>query len=59
MIRAKKDVSQERIAKRAYEIWEARGCPPDDGVEEWVAAEAEVLADARQGRLLNLKDFFR
>ena len=43
------DVPQEKIARRAYEIWQARGCPPGDGSEDWRAAEAELLA-ARVGR---------
>ncbi|MCC7475973.1 MAG: DUF2934 domain-containing protein [Pirellulales bacterium] len=38
-------VSEEEIARRAYEIWEARGCPPGDGTDNWQAAEAELLAD--------------
>jgi hypothetical protein len=37
-------VSQEEIARRAYEIWQSRGCPSSDGTEEWQAAEAELLA---------------
>lgn len=36
-------VSQDEIARRAYEIWQARGCPPGDGHEDWEAAEAELL----------------
>jgi hypothetical protein len=42
-------VSEEEIARRAYEIWQARGCPPSDGSEDWQAAKAELLA-ARIGR---------
>ena len=38
------DVSQEEIARRAYEIWQARGCPPGDGRQDWQAAETELLA---------------
>jgi hypothetical protein len=37
-------VSQEEIARRAYEIWQSRGCPSSDGTEEWRAAEAELTA---------------
>jgi Protein of unknown function (DUF2934) len=37
-------VSQEEIARRAYEIWESRGCPSSDGTDEWQAAEAELTA---------------
>ena len=43
------DIPQEDIARRAYEIWQARGCPATDGSEEWQAAEAELMA-TRIGR---------
>jgi hypothetical protein len=36
-------ISQEAIARRAYEIWQERGCPPGDGQENWQAAEAELM----------------
>ncbi len=39
-------VSDEEIARRAYEIWQARGCPPGDGSDDWNAARAE-LQDGR------------
>jgi hypothetical protein len=42
-------VSDEQIARRAYEIWEARGKPATDGSEDWQAAKAELEA-ARIGR---------
>jgi hypothetical protein len=37
-------LSNEEIARRAYEIWESRGCPPGDGTDNWEAAKAELLA---------------
>jgi hypothetical protein len=37
------DVSQDEIAQRAYEIWQARGCPDGDGSQDWQAAEAELI----------------
>lgn len=37
-------VSQEEIARRAYQLWEARGCPPGDGTEDWEAARSELIA---------------
>jgi hypothetical protein len=37
-------VSQDEIARRAYEIWQARGCPEGDGGDNWRAAEAELTA---------------
>ena len=43
------DVPQDEIARRAYEIWQNRGCPAGDGSQDWRAAEAE-LVEARNGR---------
>ena len=37
-------VSDDEIARRAYQIWEARGCPPGDGREDWEAAKAELTS---------------
>jgi hypothetical protein len=37
-------LSEEEIARRAYELWQARGCPPGDGSEDWIAAERELVA---------------
>jgi hypothetical protein len=37
-------VSDEEIARRAYELWQARGCPPGDGAEDWQAAKAELIS---------------
>lgn len=42
-------ISRDEIANRAYAIWQARGCPPGDGAEDWRAAERELLT-ARVGR---------
>jgi hypothetical protein len=36
------EVPHEEIARRAYELWEARGCPPGDGSQDWDAALAEL-----------------
>ena len=36
----------EKIRELAYIKWEAAGCPCGDGVEFWLAAEAELLSDA-------------
>ena len=38
------DELQERIAKRAYELYLDRGCSPGCDVEDWVDAEREILA---------------
>jgi hypothetical protein len=37
-------ISEDEIARRAYSIWQSRGCPPGDGSEDWRAAEAELMA---------------
>ena len=42
-------ISDDEIARRAYAIWQSRGCPPGDGTEDWQAAEAELSA-TRVGR---------
>jgi hypothetical protein len=41
---AEAKVSHEEIARRAYELWQQRGCPPGDGSEDWQVAEAELIA---------------
>ncbi len=35
----------ESIRDAAYFRWEAAGCPCGDGVEFWLEAEAEILAN--------------
>jgi hypothetical protein len=37
------EVLQERIEKRAYELYEARGATPGHELEDWTKAEAEIL----------------
>ena len=37
------DELQERIAKRAYELYLDRGCREGCDVEDWVDAEQEIL----------------
>ena len=51
-------ITDEVIAKRAYEIWEERGRPEGDGSENWELAQKQLLAKARRRqppilRLLN------
>jgi hypothetical protein len=54
------EVPQDEIARRAYEIWQSRGCPPGDGTQDWQLAEAELLATrvgrngSTQGRLRSI-----
>jgi Protein of unknown function (DUF2934) len=37
-------VPQEEIARRAYELWQARGCPSGDGNQDWERAVAELTS---------------
>jgi hypothetical protein len=37
------DELQERIAKRAYELYLQRGCREGSDLENWVDAEREIL----------------
>jgi hypothetical protein len=41
---AESNVSEQEIARRAYELWQARGCPAGDGAEDWQAAEKELIS---------------
>lgn len=36
--------SRERIARRAYQIWQSRGCPCGTEAQDWAQAEAELRA---------------
>lgn len=41
------DAKREEIARRAYERFCDRGCADGGDVEDWLAAEQEVLAEQR------------
>jgi len=41
-------VSDDAIARRAYELWEARGCPEGDGQDDWRLAKNQLLAEQRR-----------
>jgi len=44
-------VNNETISIRAYQLWEARGCPESSGSEDWQAAKAQLDSEAqRSGR---------
>jgi hypothetical protein len=36
-------VARDQIRERAYHLWEKAGRPPGDGMEFWLAAEAEWI----------------
>jgi hypothetical protein len=46
---AKVQIPHERIAKRAYEKWMKRGCPQGTEFQDWLEAEAELVAEASRG----------
>lgn len=51
-------ISDEAIARRAYEIWEERGRPEGDGSDNWELAQKQLASAARRRqppilRLLN------
>lgn len=49
-------ISDDTIAKRAYELWQARGCPHGDGNDDWQLAKKQLQAEAhrRQPPILRL-----
>ena len=57
MDRIEGEVTTEEIARRAYELWEARGRPPGDGSEDWDAAVAE-LTSRRNGSAGGLRHWW-
>ena len=44
--------AREEILHRAYAIWESEGQPQDRKLANWLEAEAEVLRDITDGRVL-------
>lgn len=46
--RTAEPISDETISIRAYEIWQARGCPEGDGNDNWQAAQEQLAAEAEQ-----------
>jgi hypothetical protein len=40
----------DRIAKRAYELWDARGRREGYHLEDWFDAEAEVMEEIHEAR---------
>jgi len=41
-VTSSKTVSHEDIARRAKEIWQAKGCPPGCDQQNWCEAEAQL-----------------
>lgn len=40
---------EQRVRQRAYEIWQAEGCPPGCEQEHWDRAEREVAGEQPTG----------
>jgi hypothetical protein len=40
-----KGLTHERIAKRAWEIWQKRGCRPGEDERNWIEAETQLRAE--------------
>lgn len=45
---------EERIRRRAYELYVARGCEPGKEIEDWLRAEQEIRQKEEAGRLWKL-----
>lgn len=43
-------ITEEAIARRAFEKWQARGCPLWDDTADWFAAKSELEAAAKEAR---------
>lgn len=44
------DDREERIRKRAHDIWEKEGRPDGEGHRHWAQAESEVDAEDKKGK---------
>lgn len=42
-------VDESSIAARAYQLWQARGCPSGSDQEDWFAAERELRSQTAKG----------
>ena len=43
-------VDHEALAERAYELWQARGCPDGSAECDWFEAERELLGRTQEGQ---------
>lgn len=44
----KMELCHDAIAQKAYELWQAAGCPMGCDMEHWLQAEAELRAAGRR-----------
>jgi Protein of unknown function (DUF2934) len=40
----------ERISRKAYELWEQRGCPEGNDLRNWLDAEEIVMEEIHEAR---------
>ena len=43
--KTEKLLTHERIAKRAWEIWQKRGCRPGEDERNWIEAETQLRSE--------------
>jgi hypothetical protein len=43
-------VTQEKIAKLAYEKWCSRGMPHGSSMHDWLEAEKELMTECKSGK---------
>ena len=44
------DGMRERISRKAYELWQERGCQDGQDLEDWLDAEAIVMEEIHETR---------
>jgi hypothetical protein len=44
------DGMRDRIAKKAFELWQERGCRDGHDFEDWLDAEAIVMEETHEAR---------
>ncbi len=44
-------ISDEAIRKRSYRIWQLKGCPEGEDLQNWLEAKAQLEAELRAGGL--------
>lgn len=53
MARLQNENNKEEVERRAYEIWEERGCEDGHALEHWLIAERECAATAKEPERLS------
>jgi Protein of unknown function (DUF2934) len=50
MTRRNTEALQDEIARRAYELYKARGCVDGFDIEDWLQAEQDIVGSAPAGK---------